>query len=197
MARLTALSVFEIAMAGAAIEYTAAGTPSELRGAAAAALSAVHRLMTDTGMQAHIGPVVAMAFALATLDAGTALPLVTAEQRCSKRPKVPDVVWLQRAVVAAALEQRFRNTRALPRAAADVARWLAGSEVVGKLKSPASSIIKWRETISARRSNEEPKQLYAHYTKPPAGAGGQFVVPLPDADALLRELKIYGVGKTL
>ena len=194
MARLEALSVFENAMVGAAKEYAKADTPAELRGAAAAALGAVHRLMVATGMHANVGPVVASAFALGALDEGVTMPLARVSQREAKRPEVPNVVWVQRAVIAAALEQRFRKVGNLKRVAAEVAGWLAGSDVIGARENPKNAILKWRNEMS-EGEKKEPKAVYAHYLQRRAGAVEQYAVPLGSSDALLKELKIWGVGR--
>jgi len=194
MARLEALSVFENAMVGAAKEYAKADTPAELRGAAAAALGAVHRLMVATGMHANVGPVVASAFALGALDEGVTMPLAMVSPREAKRPEVPNVVWVQRAVIAAALEQRFRKVGNLKRVAAEVAGWLAGSDVIGARENPKNAILKWRNEMS-EGEKKEPKAVYAHYLQRRAGAVEQYAVPLGSSDALLKELKIWGVGR--
>lgn len=180
MSRLEALSVFENAMVGAVKEYAKADTPSELRGAAAAALGAAHRLMVATGMHANVGPVVATAFALGALDEGVTMPLARVSPRKAKRPEVPNVVWVQRAVIAAALEQRFRKVGNLKRVAAEVAGWLAGSDAIGARENPKSAILKWRNEMS-EGEKKEPKAVYAHYLQRRAGAVEQYAVPLGDA----------------
>ena len=183
MSRLEALSVFENAMVGAAKEYAKADTPSELRGAAAAALGAAHRLMVATGMHANVGPVVATAFALGALDEGVTMPLARVSQREAKRPDVPDVVWVQRAVIAAALEQRFRDVGNLPHAAVTVAVWLA------KFGIAKSTIISWRHEVSGGAGRPASEGVFAGYVQRTAG---KYVIPLGSKNALLREMKIWG-----
>jgi len=185
MARLEALSVFENAMVEAAKEYAKADTPSELRGAAAAALGAAHRLMVATGMHANVGPVVATAFALGALDEGVTMPLARVSQREAKRPEVPNVVWVQRAVIAAALEQRFRKVGNLPRAAADVALWLADFGIA------RSAIIAWRHEVSGGVGRAASEAVFTAYVQHEAG---EYVVPLKSKSALLREMKIWGLA---
>ena len=182
MARLEALSVFENAMVGAAKEYAKADTPAELRGAAAAALGAVHRLMVATGMHANVGPVVASAFALGALDEGVTMALAMVSPREAKRPEVPNVVWVQRAVIAAALEQRFRKVGNLPHAAAEVALWLA------KFGITKSTIISWRHEVSGGAGKSVPEAVFAGYVNHTAG---KYVIPLGSKSALLREMKIW------
>jgi hypothetical protein len=183
MARLEALSVFENAMVEAAKEYAKADTPSELRGAAAAALGAAHRLMVATGMHANVGPVVASAFALGALDEGVTMPLARVSPRKAKRPDVPNVVWVQRAVIAAALEQRFRKVGNLPHAAAEVALWLADFGIA------KSTIISWRHEVSGGAGRSASEDVFTGYVQHEAG---EYVTPLGSKSALLREMKIWG-----
>ena len=198
MARLCALAAFETAMGEADKVFKAGSAPKDQRGAVCAAMAAVHRLLVDTGMHTYVGPVVASAFALAALDEGVRLPLLKMEPRKRGRSKTANVVWVQRAVVAAALEQRFRQegdlSVELSVAAAEVARWLAASEIFRDTKkSRAQAILDWRENVTGRLSHEEPKQVYSKYLKPASGAVGQYDVALRDKAALLRELKIWGI----
>ena len=185
-------------MRKAAQDYDAASAPAGKREAVASVLAAVDMFMLVADMVPYLGPVRAGVFALSALDKGIVLPLLEPAPKLPNAPKTILIVTLQRAIVAAALEQRHRlNGGLLPVAAAEVAVWLTGSEVFGKTQPSASTVLKWREKYmeqsqTAQTRRDLPAQQYYTFV---SKEGAKYTRPLPNAKALLEELKIWGTGR--
>lgn len=190
-----ALAEFEEAMRQVSKDHAVAPTLTDRRGAIVAALTAVNALMVKIDMVPYVGPIFEIAMAICAIDKGKALPIVQAASRQSHAPKFDEGIWLQRAVIAASLEQRFRTTDAkLHDAATEVARWLTGLAIVGNTKNVASAIKKWREDMNARRPDELPRRVFDHYRREIGDSPRAYLAPLTDQGSLRRELEIWGVG---
>ncbi len=193
LGNMEALADFETTMNQVVKDYADAQTISDRRGAVVGALTAVYKMMAEIGMQRVAGPIFEVAVALCAVDRGGVLPLFRVDERPAHGPKTAEGIWIQRAVVAAALEQRFRTTRAgLTPAAAEIARWLNGSVILSGVTNGKTAVVKWREDVSGRMSTDLARKVYDHYCRRAEASSGLYVCPLGTAAELRLELQIWG-----
>ena len=189
---LLALADFESAMAQAAAAFASAEQPREKRSAVMSALSAAAGLLVTCGGRLSAGPLFETIFALDALDAdGAVWPLLRPGLRPRGQPRVSDGMWMQRAVVAAALEQRRRVSANLPEAATVVAGWLRGTTAIAGSTAPARDILAWRSWLM-KGPHEEPWAFYRCLTE--VRADGGYVWPLAPRDAVVAEIAVWGGG---
>jgi len=189
---LLALADFEAAMAQAATAFASAEQPHEKRSAVVSALSAAAALLVTCGGRLNAGPLFETIFALDALDEDAVVwPLLRPGLRPRGQPKVSDGMWMQRAVVAAALQQRRRVSANLPEAAKVVARWVAGTSAIAGSTAPARDILAWRSRLM-EGAHGEPWKFYIRLTE--IRADGGYVWLLATRDAVVAEMAVWGNG---
>ena len=101
---------------------------------------------------------------------------------------------IHRAVVAAAVEQNYQEFgRDLSKSCTTIARWLWDSSLLAKTKNAPGAVKNWRNEFSGAADESMARIVYRHYTGRDESTG-QYICPLNDRDAVLRELRIWGVG---
>ena len=181
---LLALADFEARQAQAATAFASAEQPHEKRSAVVSALSAAAALLVTCGGRLNAGPLFETIFALDALDADAVVwPLLRPGLRPRGQQRDSDGMWMQRAVVAAALEQRRRVSADLPEAAKAVARWLKAKGTT------ARTIRSWRSRLM-EGPHEEPWELYIALTE--IRADGGYVWPLATRAAVVAEMASWG-----
>jgi hypothetical protein len=178
---------------------TAAGDDaSKQRDACLAAVAAVVRMLDGCGVDLRLaGPLHALAGALNTLGEG-GKPALLATDRGKGRPAFSTHQWVQRAVVAAALELRTRELRqSEPRgrdhrqkAAAWVVDrtrswgiWQARSGA-GSKPTPVRTVSDWRRSLNTAPHAEHGRTLFNRYLDPALHL---------TAEDLLQEAECWGI----
>ena len=167
--KVVALANFEVALRKAGDAMAIASSGEEQRAAAVEALGAVVRLMAAARLDMSAqGAVVALAGALEQLSSGKLHPMLTLPHRKSRgSPKLPSMALVQRAVVAAAVEVRFRECGSLPEALQWVAQrtdawriWGAGSA------NRAGQLKRWRKSVTRQSRGNLAWNVFHHYADP-------------------------------